>query len=170
MCASVRRGRKVVLDRRAHRVGRRDVAGDIAATAHISLPVMGGHVRHEHALDFVGGHGVGRGRHVHVRREDIGGRGGISSPPVRGGELEICDRVRALGKRRRPAIGSLRNKKPDLSGRPPCKDVAIGTARRGARRSGEHTRPKRNAVWLPAGGGSDKVARGASTSSARVFG
>ena len=34
---------------------------------------------------------------------------------------------------------SLRNKRPGLSGRPPCKGVAIGVARRGARRSGERT-------------------------------
>ena len=36
-------------------------------------------------------------------------------------------------------IGSLRNKRPDLSGRPPCKGVAIGAARRGARLGGERT-------------------------------
>ena len=35
---------------------------------------------------------------------------------------------------------SLRNKRPDLSGRPPCKGVAIGVARRGVRHSGERTR------------------------------
>ena len=34
---------------------------------------------------------------------------------------------------------SLRNKRPGLSGRPHCKGVAIGVARRGARRSGERT-------------------------------
>ena len=34
---------------------------------------------------------------------------------------------------------SLRNKRPDLSGWPPCKGVAIGVARRGGRRSGERT-------------------------------
>ena len=34
---------------------------------------------------------------------------------------------------------SLRNKRPDLSGWPPCKGVAIGVARREARRSGERT-------------------------------
>ena len=33
--------------------------------------------------------------------------------------------------------GSLRNKRPDLLGRPHCKGMAIGVARRGARRSGE---------------------------------
>ena len=33
--------------------------------------------------------------------------------------------------------GSLRNKRPDLSGRPPCKGVAIGAARRGGRLGGE---------------------------------
>ena len=32
---------------------------------------------------------------------------------------------------------SLRNKRPGLSGRPHCKDVAIGVARRGGRRSGD---------------------------------
>ena len=32
---------------------------------------------------------------------------------------------------------SLRNKRPDLSGRPPCKGVAIGDARRGRRPRGE---------------------------------
>ena len=31
------------------------------------------------------------------------------------------------------------NKRPDLSGRPHCKGVAIGVAKRGARRSGERT-------------------------------
>ena len=36
-------------------------------------------------------------------------------------------------------FGSLRNKRPDLSGRPPCKGVAIGVARRGARLGGERT-------------------------------
>ena len=35
--------------------------------------------------------------------------------------------------------GSLRNKRPDLSGRPPCKGVAIEVARTGARLSGERT-------------------------------
>ena len=34
---------------------------------------------------------------------------------------------------------SLRNKRPDLSGRPPCKGVAIGVARRGGRLGGERT-------------------------------
>ena len=37
------------------------------------------------------------------------------------------------------ADGSLRNKRPGLWGRPPCKGVAIGVATRGARRSGERT-------------------------------
>ena len=37
-----------------------------------------------------------------------------------------------------PFLRSLRNKRPDLSGRPPCKGVAIGVARRGARLGGEH--------------------------------
>ena len=36
-------------------------------------------------------------------------------------------------------LSSLRNKRPDLSGRPHCKGVAIGVARRGARRGGERT-------------------------------
>ena len=36
-------------------------------------------------------------------------------------------------------FGSLRNKRPGLSGRPHCKGVAIGVARRGVRRSGERT-------------------------------
>ena len=36
-------------------------------------------------------------------------------------------------------LSSLRNKRPDLSGRPPCKGVAIGVARRGARLGGERT-------------------------------
>ena len=34
---------------------------------------------------------------------------------------------------------SLRNKRPDLSGRPPCKGVAIGVARKGGRLGGERT-------------------------------
>ena len=34
---------------------------------------------------------------------------------------------------------SLRNKRSGLSGRPPCKDVAIGVARRGAHLDGERT-------------------------------
>ena len=34
---------------------------------------------------------------------------------------------------------SLRNRRPRLSGRPPCKGVSIGVARRGARLSGERT-------------------------------
>ena len=34
---------------------------------------------------------------------------------------------------------SLRNKRPGLSGRPPCKGVAIGVARRGGRLGGERT-------------------------------
>ena len=34
---------------------------------------------------------------------------------------------------------SLRNKRPGLSGRPPCKGVAIGIARRGTRLGGERT-------------------------------
>ena len=34
---------------------------------------------------------------------------------------------------------SLRNKRPDLSGRPPCKGVAMGVARRGGRLGGERT-------------------------------
>ena len=38
-----------------------------------------------------------------------------------------------------PCPSSLRNKRPDLSGRPPCKGVAIGVARRGARLGGERT-------------------------------
>ena len=37
------------------------------------------------------------------------------------------------------AASSLRNKRPGLLGRPHCKGVAIGVARRGARRSGERT-------------------------------
>ena len=36
-------------------------------------------------------------------------------------------------------VSSLRNKRPDLSGRPPCKGVAIGVARRGGRLGGERT-------------------------------
>ena len=36
-------------------------------------------------------------------------------------------------------LSSLRNKRPDLSGRPPCKGVAIGAARRTARLGGEST-------------------------------
>ena len=43
---------------------------------------------------------------------------------------------------------SLRNKRPGLSGRPPCKGVAIGVARRGARRSGEHTLRIRRSSWF----------------------
>ena len=39
----------------------------------------------------------------------------------------------------RRAASSLRNKRPGLSGRPPCKGVAIGVARRGARLGGERT-------------------------------
>ena len=34
-------------------------------------------------------------------------------------------------------FSSLRNKKPDLSGRPPCKGMAIGVARRRPRLNGE---------------------------------
>ena len=104
MCAGVRRGRKVVLDRCAHGARWRDATDDIAADARMSLPVMRGHARHEHALDLVGGRGVGRGRHVHVGRVDRSARGGISSP-VRRGELGVCDRVGALSKRRRSAVG-----------------------------------------------------------------
>ena len=37
------------------------------------------------------------------------------------------------------SLSSLRNKRPDHSGRPPCKGVGIGVARRGARLGGEHT-------------------------------
>ena len=40
---------------------------------------------------------------------------------------------------RHSTSSSLRNKRPDLSGRPPCKGVAIGVARRGARLGGERT-------------------------------
>ena len=36
-------------------------------------------------------------------------------------------------------VRSLRNKRPDLSGRPPCKGMAIGVARRGGRLGGERT-------------------------------
>ena len=35
------------------------------------------------------------------------------------------------------ASSSLGNKRPDLSGRPPCEGVAIGVARRGGRLNGE---------------------------------
>ena len=46
---------------------------------------------------------------------------------------------RLFGRGVRPGCGSLRNKRPDLLGRPHCKGMAIGVARRGARRSGERT-------------------------------
>ena len=36
-------------------------------------------------------------------------------------------------------MAPLRNKRPDFSGRPPCKGVAIGVAKRGGARSGERT-------------------------------
>ena len=39
----------------------------------------------------------------------------------------------------RSSLSSLRNKRPDLSGRPPWKGVAIGVARRGGRLNGERT-------------------------------
>ena len=52
----------------------------------------------------------------------------------------ICDAPRDTGLILSGSSSSLRNKRPGLSRRPPCKGVAIGVARRGARRSsGERT-------------------------------
>ena len=53
----------------------------------------------------------------------------------------MCKNMLVAGRVLRQAhpLSSLRNKRPDLSGRPPCKGVAIGVARRGGRLSGERT-------------------------------
>ena len=60
--AGVRRGRKLVSGRCAHGARGRDATDGVAAETRMSLPVVGGHVRHEHALSgLVGGRGVGRG-------------------------------------------------------------------------------------------------------------
>ena len=65
-------------------------------------------------------------------------------PPVVSNVRFANSLLEFLSNRRELALGadagcSLRNKRPDLSGRPPCKGMAIGVARRGARRSGERT-------------------------------
>ena len=54
--------------------------------------------------------------------------------------VECCEfSARRMSSMQPKWFRSLRNKRPVLSGRPHCKGVAIGVARRGARRSGERT-------------------------------
>ena len=60
------------------------------------------------------------------------------------GRLRVCSsgetqHARGAADGGRADVCSLRNKRPNLSGRPHCRGVAIGVARRGARRSGERT-------------------------------
>ena len=55
------------------------------------------------------------------------------------GREETGTPPRAAGDSPTTPSSSLRNKRPGLSGRPHCKGMAIGVARRGACRSGERT-------------------------------
>ena len=68
VCASARRGRKIVLDCRAHCARWRDATDDIAANTCVTLSVVGKHVWHKHALNLISGRGVRRRWHVHIGR------------------------------------------------------------------------------------------------------
>ena len=70
-------------------------ANDVATNTPISLPVVGGHVRYKYAVDLIGGRSVRRRRHRHVRRVDRSTYRGFRRP-VRCGELDVGDCVRAL--------------------------------------------------------------------------